>query len=216
MNQEHSVDTQSSAAAPAQRPVSAQTDAELRAPATIQQALARLELSRERLRLAFKPLPVPAPGGESAFLHPIRRARAWLRTTPWGGLLDPALGAAGEEVKRWWEGQAWRQSAVLLKDSVSSELLPLVRRHPIAAVLITALAGAALARSGVWRWRPVRRSAWQIGSRVRHVFMNQIANPAIQSVLLAVLVSYLTPKRHTETTSGAATPGHDPAAAAAD
>lgn len=201
---------------PAQTPISAQTHAEPQSPTTVQQALARLELSRECLRLAFKPQPAPAPGNDSAFLHPVRRARAWLRTTPWGGLLDPALGAAGEEVNRWWEGQAWRQSAVLLKDTVSSELLPLVRRHPIASLLITAVAGAALARSGVWRWRPLRRSAWQIGSRVRSVFMNQIANPAIQSVLLAMLVSYLTPKRHTESTSDAGPRGHDHAVPAGD
>lgn len=216
MSPAQAVNTPSSPTPSTQMPAMSPAPAEMHGPATVQAALARLEHSRERLRQVFKPPPAPAPGSESGFRHPVRRARAWLRKTPWGGLLDPALDAAGEELNRWWQGQAWRHPAGLLKDTFSSELVPLVRRHPLAAVLLTALAGAALARSGLWRWRPVRRSAGQIGSRVRRAFMNQIANPAIQSVLLAALVSYLTPKRPAENSQGTAAHADEKAPAAAN
>lgn len=165
------------------------------ATVTMDDLLARLELSRSRLRASFAP-PAPAAqaDGRRSF-HPWRRARAWLRGTPWGGLLDPVVSALGHEVQQWWQRQTWRQSAELVKDAVADNVLPLVRRHPMAALLVTAAAGAALAGSGVWRWRTVRRSASHLARQVRHVCLGQLASPALQSLLLAALLSLLAPKR---------------------
>ncbi len=160
---------------------------------TLDIALARLELSRSRLRDSFAPAPSP-PAGSNRSFHPLRRARAWLRGTSWGGLLDPLLGTLGDELQRWWERQSWRQSAVIVKDAVSSEISPWVRRYPIAAVCITAAVGAALAGSGVWRWRTVRRSAAQLGTQLRRGLVSQLTSPTVQALLLAALASYLAPK----------------------
>ncbi len=162
---------------------------------TTEQVVARLTRSRERLRESLTPPPAPAEGAEHGGFHPLRQARAWLRTTPWGGLLDPVVSALSDEVMHWWQRQSWRHSVLLAKDTLSAELSPLVRRHPIAAVLLTAAAGATVAASGVWQWHTVRHSAWQLGSRLRRGLVGQLANPALLSVLLGALISTLAANR---------------------
>jgi hypothetical protein len=174
---------------------------------TMEAALARLDRSRERLRDSLTPAPVAPDAGAGHSFHPVRRARAWLRTTPWGGVLDPLLSAVGDELVNWWQRQSWRQSsklaAQLATDKFTAEVMPLVRRYPIAAVLLTAGAGAIVAGSGVWRWRTVRRSATQLGGQLKRVFFSQLSNPALQSMLLAAVVSYLTPTRQAAGTAQA-------------
>ena len=185
---------------------------------TIEHALARLERSRTRLRESLAPA-VPSPASkESGFsFHPVQKARAWLRSTPWGGLLDPVVSAVSDELLHWWQRQSWRQSAVLVKDALSTELSPLVRRYPIAAVLVTAGAAAVFVGSGVWRWRTVRRSAGQLGSQLRRVFVRQLTNPAVLSVLLGAVVSYLAPKRqHADVSPSASGNANASASAAVD
>ena len=185
---------------------------------TIEHALARLERSRTRLRESLAPA-VPSPASkESGFsFHPVQKARAWLRSTPWGGLLDPVASAVSDELLHWWQRQSWRQSAVLVKDALSTELSPLVRRYPIAAVLVTAGAAAVFVGSGVWRWRTVRRSAGQLGSQLRRVFVRQLTNPAVLSVLLGAVVSYLAPKRqHADVSPSASGNANASASAAVD
>ena len=175
---------------------------------TLEHALARLERSRTRLKESLTPTPPSLGSKESGFsFHPVRKARAWLRSTPWGGLLDPVVSAVSDELSHWWQRQSWRQSAVLVKDALSTELSPLVRRYPIAAVLVTAGAAAVFVGSGVWRWRTVRRSALQLGSQLRRVCVRQLTNPAVLSVLLGAVVSYLAPKRqHTDASASANAP----------
>jgi hypothetical protein len=161
---------------------------------TIEQALARLEVSRARLLDSLRPQPSLPGDADTRTFHPLRRARAWLRTTPWGGVLDPVVSAVSEELLTWCDRQSWRHSALLAKDTLAAELLPLVRRYPIAAVLLTAATGAIVAGSGAWRWRTVRRSAAQLGAQLRRVGVSQLSNPALQSVVLSALVSYFAPK----------------------
>lgn len=175
------------------------------------QALGRLARSRARLQASLAPAPAADNATQAGGFHPLMRARAWLRKTPWGGLIDPVLSAASQELMHWWQRQPWRQSLVLARDTLSSELSPLVRRHPISAVLLTAAAAAALAGSGVWRWHTVRRSAWQLGSRMRRLAIDQISSPALLSVLLGAVISTIAAKR--QPASGNSTASQSPDAA---
>ena len=157
----------------------------------LEQALARLDQSRARLRVALTPEPAPAAETGGRSFNPVRRARAWLRTKTWGTLLDPVLGAANQEVMDWWKRQPLVRSALLAQSTLSAELSPLVRRYPIPAVLLTAALGAIAARSGVWRWRTVRRSGLLLALQLRRVIIAQLGSPAVQSLLLGAVVSYL-------------------------
>lgn len=178
---------------------------------TIEHALSRLTLSRERLRESLTPAAPRANSEDKGGFHPLRRARAWLIGTPWGGFLDPVVTALSDEVSHWWHRQAWRHSVLVVKDTLSSELTPMVRRHPLTAVLVMAAAGAMVAASGVWRWRTVRRSTWQLGTRIRRALVGQLSKPAVLSVILGALVSTLASRRATP--SAAKAPSSSPAAA---
>ena len=160
-------------------------------PNPLNQALARLNHSRQNLRQTLCPAPTAA--GESPGLPWLawRRTRAWLRSTSWGALLDPLLSALGPELTRWWQGQRWYPTWQLAKQSMAAELAPVVRRYPIASVLLTAAAAAVVVSSGVWRWRAVRRSAWTLGAGLRRTVFDQLRSPAVQGVLLSALVTFL-------------------------
>ena len=161
----------------------------------LEQALARLDQSRARLRVALTPEPAPSAEAAGRSFSPVRRARAWLRTKSWGTLLDPFVGAANQAVMDWWKRQPLVRSALLAQSTLSAELSPLVRRYPVPAVLLTAALGAIAARSGVWRWRTVRRSGLLLGLQLRRVLIAQLGSPAVQSLLLGAVVSYLAARK---------------------
>ena len=161
----------------------------------IDQALIRLNRSRARLRLALTPEPQPAPEPAGSFFSPVRRARAWLRTQPWGAVLEPVVEAANQAVLDWWKRQPVVRSALLAQNTLSTELSPLVRRYPIPAVLLTAGLTALVAGSGVWRWRAVRRSGLMLASQLRRVLIGQLGSPAVQSLLLGAVISYLAARK---------------------
>lgn len=159
--------------------------------ALMMQALARLERSRTNLRQALAPT-LPAQGTPPAWsLNLLEHARVWLRGTPWGAVVEPLVSAGGDTLSAWWARQSWRDSALQARDNVSAELSPWVRRHPIAAIAAAALAGAAVAASGVWRWRTVRRSGLQLAAHLRRTVIGRLSRPAVQSVLLGAVLSYL-------------------------
>ena len=162
-----------------------------RSASPLDQALARLSHSRQNLREALSPAPTAEGENLGLPLLAWRRARAWLRSTSWGALLDPLLSALGPELTRWWQGQRWYPSWQLAKQTFAAELEPVVRRYPIASVLLTAAAAAIVASSGVWRWRSLRRSAWTLGAGLRRTVFDQLRSPAVQGVLLSALVTFL-------------------------
>lgn len=169
---------------------------EVVAPGTrIDEALVRLGRSRARLQIAFTPESPPTAGAATRSFGLIRRARAWLRAQPLGTLLDPIVGAANQAVMDWWKRQPVVRSALLAKSTLSAEFYPLVRRYPIPAVLLTAALGAFAVRSGVWRWRAVRRSSLMLASQLRRILVGQLGSPAVQSLLLGAVVSYLAARK---------------------
>ena len=161
----------------------------------LEQALARLDQSRARLRVALRPEPAPTAEAAGRSFNPMRRARAWLRTKSWGTLLDPVVGAANQAVMDWWKRQPLVRSALLAQSTLSAELSPLVRRYPVPAVLLTAALGAIASRSGLWRWRTVRRSGLLLALQLRRVLIAQLGSPAVQSLLLGAVVSYLAARK---------------------
>ncbi len=175
----------------ARRPDTKQADVAPALSIDLALALTRLDHSRAGLRAALKPAAPSKSDSGDAFFHPLRSVRAWLRATAWGAPLEPVLNALSQELKLWWERQSWRQAVLQAKDVVSAEVSPWVRRYPIAAVLVTATAGALVISSGVWRWHTLRRSAWVLAAQLRRACIGQLSNPAVQGVLLSTLVSYL-------------------------
>jgi hypothetical protein len=77
-------------------------------------------------------------------------------------------------------------------------------------VLVTAAAGALFAGSGVWRWRVIKRGLSQLGStlgtQLRQVGTSQLANPAIQGLLLSALVSFMAPRMNRQAAAAAVQP----------
>ena len=154
-------------------------------------AVARIEQSRTQLRMALAPPAATTPGSTAWPFNAMSSARTWLRASAWGVVLDPLVDVLGRSLAGWWRGQAWREAGLQVRDTFTAEVSPLVRRHPIAAIAITAVAGAALAASGLWRWSTVRRTSLQLALRMRRALVSQISSPAVQSMVLGAVVSYL-------------------------
>lgn len=180
------------------------------------QALARLEQSRANLRHALTPAP-PAPDTLPAWSFKLaEHARTWLLGTPWGALLEPLVGAVSETFSDWWTRQSWRESVLQARDALSAELSPWVRRHPLAAIAVSTIAGAAVAASGVWRWRTLRRSALHLAAQLRRTVTGQLGSPAMQSVLLGALLSWLAARKPPDRPAPPQAPDSADAADAAD
>ena len=117
-------------------------------------ALARLQQSRQQLLVAWAPArPAGGQAGGSG-------ASAWqraLQASPLLGLLGPALQQA-------WAAQPWAAGLQDLGASAREGLGPWVRRHPLAAVALAAVGGAALVACRPWRL--LRPAA--LGASLRH------------------------------------------------
>ena len=175
-----------------------------------EQAVARLERSRANLRHALTPVP-PAPSTSNAWSFKlVEHARTWLRGTPWGTLVEPLVSAAGDTLSTWWARQPWRDAALRAGDTLAADLSPWVRRHPIAAIAVAAVAGATVAASGVWRWRSLRRSGLHLAANLRRAVTGQFSSPAVQSLLLGAVLSYLAGRKQPAEVQ----PQHAPAEAA--
>ena len=58
--------------------------------------LARLERSRVNLRQALAPTPAAQGAWPAWSTKLVEHARVWLRGTPWGALVEPLVGVAGD------------------------------------------------------------------------------------------------------------------------
>lgn len=121
-------------------------------------ALARVEASRARLRLAMSPPAAPLPG--------TAKSSSWVdRLTDW-----PAVRAVIESVESWWGHHPLRPVAQVALEASGAVVKPLAQRNPLMLVLTAAAIGAALAWGRPWRW--IFRSALfaglipQLASRV--------------------------------------------------
>lgn len=121
-------------------------------PATHASALTasdRLQVSRERLRLALrrsagldKPAhgQQPLPGWAGSVLALVRSV--------------PGAEAVMEGVRHWWQNHPLRASARVAGEAARGIAEPLAQRQPLAMVFGALLAGALLTRLRPWRWLP--------------------------------------------------------------
>lgn len=103
-------------------------------------AVARLALSRERLRQSLRDLPA---GGDSASYL------ADLKSQPVTALLF-------ELARAWWHKQPMRVAGNLLANTVKASLAPLAARHPLVLVGAAAALGGLLVWARPWRWGLVK------------------------------------------------------------
>lgn len=106
-------------------------------------ALARLEASRARLRLAMRPAPaaVPIDGQKTT-------RRSWLQG--WREL--PVVGLVLDALHGWWSLNPLRPVVLVAAEASTAVARPLAQRHPIALMLVAGTVGAALAWARPWRW----------------------------------------------------------------
>lgn len=147
-----------------------------------QQALARLAASRARLRAQALPA---AHDGAAADTGP--GLRVWWR------LLRRQLGhtplglAVVSWLDAWWQRQPLAAAAELGSAELRATVLPMVRRHPVAALAGAAALGAVLvaSRRWLWAWAGRRAGAWR-GSLGGWVWA-QARDPAVQLLVMAWL-----------------------------
>lgn len=197
-------------------------------------ALARLEASRAGLRQVMIPPRRTArrrpsgPGGASAqaagakgagfagwlpegLQQTLESATAWLRRHPVSALMV-------DGVKDWWQRQPLRHAAAMAGDEVASVAVPLIRRHPVAAVGLAAAAGALVVVGRPWRWRVFGGSDRPLSRRMMRWVSSQIPLQAALGALMALLMDQARQAAHAETPSpeqGADTHPAAPTAAAA-
>lgn len=182
------------------------TGTDMKVPVTAMSiAIARLEDSRARLRLELLPQPkAPHAGGAgksasdwlrwpSAAQWPLRLRALWrhgrqaLRRV---GAQHPLAGMALAAVQDAWQHHPWRATAQLLGREASAAVLPAVRRHPFAAVVIAAGLGMAAVASRRWHWplltRRLRRSPGQLGGWLLH----QLTQAPMQTAVVSALVMW--------------------------
>lgn len=99
----------------------------------------RIELSRERLRLAMTP--PPAPARSQTALPWLDRLKAW-------PILDDVLAS----LRHWWAAHPLRPVGLVAGEAAGAVVRPVALRHPYALVLGAAAVGGALAWTRPWRW----------------------------------------------------------------
>jgi hypothetical protein len=110
-------------------------------------AAARIELTRERLRLAMSPPPPPDRGRPNDGTVPFLDRTFFDRVKQW-----PVLGVVVDALESWWTHHPLRPMAHVAVEASNAVVQPLARRNPIALVAAAALVGAGLVWSKPWRW----------------------------------------------------------------
>ncbi|WP_077035637.1 hypothetical protein [Pelomonas sp. KK5] len=148
-------------------------------------ALQRLAASRQQLRNELIELPDTTPH------HPLnipRRLRALWRTLRRGLRGSPVAGVALTALQQWWEGHPWRATTELVAGELHAQVAPAVRRHPVAAMLLSAGIGLAVVAARPWRWHFVRRQVQPLPGRIVRWLFNQLGAAPGQALLSALLV----------------------------
>lgn len=188
---------------PPARASSAEGDAAASADDGVSEALARLRHSRQQLQAACAPA---RPAGDPAGGSPSAWERA-LQASPLLGLLWPALQQA-------WAAQPWAAGLQDLGASAREGLGPWVRRHPLAAVALAAVGGAALVACRPWRLlRPAALGAslrHQVGGWAKQALRGLGDAPA--QMALGALTAWLMNAQRTASsaTAGSAPPPSSP------
>lgn len=154
---------------------------------TLQGALDNLEASRRRLRNAMLPPPPDPADPPVDGSGPLRRVKAmWRRWRRQGGK-STAVQFALQAFESWWLPHPWRQIGEAAAEPVIGTVAPLIRRHPLWAVVVAASAGAGLAAARPWRWDLVAQQLQPMRSRAFSWVFSQATSPAGLAVIASLL-----------------------------
>jgi hypothetical protein len=92
-------------------------------------------------------------------------------------------------LQTWWHEHPLRVPSEALGNELRGSVGPVVRRHPIAAVLVASAAGAALVAWRPWRWPVVQRQIKPLPRSFGRWVFRQLSQPAVQAMLAAWLAS---------------------------
>lgn len=162
-------------------------------------ALARLNASRRRLRrelLPPEPDHLPREDGGGPPLP--RRMRAMFRHWKYKFRHSALGGMALTAFQTWWHDHPLRVPGEALSSELRGAVVPLVRRHPVATVLLASAAGAALVAWKPWRWPVVARHVQPLPRSFGRWAMAQLSSPAVQSILATWLMSSFSHKNRAE------------------
>jgi hypothetical protein len=183
-------------------------DAALAVSAPQAAALQRLALSRSKLHAALLPPPqmadaaeaADAAGGASAGRLMRRLWRQLRQAGRQSTVVDLALGA----LQSWWSTAPWRTAVNGARQNLETTLVPLVRRHPWAAVGVAAAAGALVVTLRPWRWVPMRGSwpLWRAGLVAK--LAQQAMHLPWDTILAAVMAGLATAQATRQATADAA------------
>ena len=191
-------------------------------PTPLEAAVAGLAVSRQRLRLALKPPAdigegaVDAQGRPQAGAWPLslggwwRRGRRALQAWP---VADLAAGL----LQDWWQHHPWRSTGQQLAETARQAALPLVRRHPLSALLGALGLGAALMAGRAWCWPAVRAIRPAATRRGRRWLVAQLTNPTVQTALVSavmLVIKQVSAQRATSAPTPGAVPTPDTARSA--
>lgn len=164
-------------------------------------ALARLQASRSALAQRLLPPPAPARSGARRAAASAAGAgggadargsadwsdwRARLAGTPVGPLLDTGASL----LSAWWARQPYRSTVEAVGDELRDTALPVVRRHPWAAVLLSAAVAAGVVWLRPWRSGWLRPHVQPLPKRAGRWLLHQASLLPWQAALPALLAAW--------------------------
>ncbi len=154
-------------------------------------ALQRLRASRERLHLAIDPGRAHHHAADMDDVGVPRRARAVWRLLMRRGADRAFFSTAASLLQSWWVRQPWYATTRVLGDAAADRAAPWVRRHPVQAIALGVLAGAALAAARPWRWRIVSQRSRLVASSVVRWGVHQLMQAPVKLAIAAAVASWL-------------------------
>jgi hypothetical protein len=151
-------------------------------------ALDRLAKSRLRLRHQLIHEDPHRPGLLGGSLNIPRRLRALWRTMRRSLRGSPVAAVALTAVQDWWQRHPWRTTGELVAEELNASLSPVVKRHPLATMLISGAVGLVIFTAKPWRWPSVRRQLQPLPGRVTRWMFHQLGQAPGQALLSGLLI----------------------------
>ncbi len=153
-------------------------------PRSVQEALAAMQASRTVLRAELIPVSEQtrhAGNGKASAWE--RSWRRWRRI----GSRWPMVAAAGEAAQHWWRSHPWHDTGSLVSEGFQQHAVPMVRRHPWAALGLAAGLGAVLVAARPWHWPLVGHQLQATPRRLGRWALQQLASAPMQAALASLL-----------------------------
>ncbi len=150
-------------------------------------ALQRLAVTRARLRQRLIPQYTQEAAGPAHAFNIPRRLRALWRTLRRSLRGSPVAAVAMTALQDWWHGHPWRTTGELVAEELHASLTPVVRRHPVATMLVSGAIGLAVMTAKPWRWPYVKRQLQPLPSRLTRWLFGQLGQAPGQALLSGLL-----------------------------